>query len=65
VAFAPPGFFGCLFSCLCCGDLGVDIAGVGSPVADGDPDEAYRNAGALGYQGEKSIISKVRFVCTA
>lgn len=61
MAFAPPGVFGCLR----CGDLGVDIAGAGSPVADGDPDEAYRDAGALGCQGEQSIISKIWFVGTA
>ncbi len=59
VALAPPGIFGGVFGRPGGGDLGIDLAGIGRPVPDRDPQQAHGDAGVAGHQGEQVAFSEV------
>jgi hypothetical protein len=63
LAFPLPGIFGRVVGGLGRSDLGIDLIGVGGPVADGDTDQAYRDASVLRYQGEQVVFGQARLVC--
>src|SRR6266702_1981345 len=56
VAFAPPGIFGGVFGCLRGGNLGGYLALIRRPVPDRDAQQAHRDAGVAGHEGEQVVF---------